>query len=47
MEDFFVLGVSLLIAGGAAVAGLIVHQTLWKEHRRRQLERRHFRNKVR
>lgn len=47
MEDYLLLGVSLLIAAGVAVAGLILHQTVWKSYRRRQLEREHFRRKLR
>jgi len=47
VEEYLVLGVSLLAAGGAAGAGVIFYQTVWKERRRRELERRHFRNKLR
>jgi len=38
---------SLLASGGAAGAGVIFYQTVWKERRRRRLEREHFRSKVR
>jgi hypothetical protein len=31
----------------AAVGALIFQQTVWKPRRRRQLEREHFRNKLR
>lgn len=46
MEEYLVLGASLLLAGVGAAGALIVHQTVWKSHRRRQLERRHFKDKL-
>jgi hypothetical protein len=46
VEEYLVLGVSLLAAAGVSVGGLVLHQTVWKERRRRKLERQHFRSKL-
>lgn len=47
MSEYLVLGIALGLAGIGATGGLVFHQTIWKQHRRRQLERRHFRDKLR
>ena len=47
MEEYLALAVALLLVACGAVGGLIFHQTVWKARRRRQLEREHFRNKLR
>ena len=47
MDEYLPLAVALLLAGVTAVAALIFHQTVWKSRRRRQLERQHFRDKLR
>jgi hypothetical protein len=46
VEEYLVLGVSLLAAAAMSITGLVLHQTVWKERRRRRLERQHFRNKL-
>jgi signal transduction histidine kinase len=47
VDDILPLAVALLFAAIVSVAALIFHQTVWKQHRRRRLERQHFRNKLR
>jgi hypothetical protein len=47
LDDILPLVVALLLAATIAIGGLVFHQTVWKPRRRRQLEREHFRNKLR
>lgn len=41
------LGLALGGAGIVAIGGLIFHETSWKAHKRRRLEREHARSKQR
>ncbi|NNM76226.1 hypothetical protein HJG53_04815 [Sphingomonas sp. ID1715] len=47
MEEILSLALALLLAGLGVVGALVFHQTVWKPRRRRQLEREHFRSKMR
>jgi hypothetical protein len=45
MDDFLILGIALLGMAILTIAGVIGYETVWKPHRRKQIERDHFRSK--
>ena len=47
MEEYFALGIALLVAGVTTVSAVIWYETGWKARRRRRVERDHARNKLR
>ena len=47
MEEFALLAFGLLVAAAALIGSVLYYETAWKARRRRNIERDHFRSKLR
>lgn len=47
LEDFLMLAITLLLAGAAVIGFVIWNETSGKARRRRRVERKHLKSKVR